>query len=147
MQFYFKPGTSALIATVLTAVAWHYALAQDAQSHEVKGLPPRVTPAEYQAQAPAGAVTVAADFSLSHSVPASPDAIYTTEDYVVVEVGLFGPAGARLPLNYTDFSLRINGKKAPLPAQPYALTFKSLEDPTYLAPQNYQPKRSQKEEA
>jgi hypothetical protein len=52
----------------------------------------------------------------------------------MVEVGLFGPAGARLGLNFQDFSLRINGKKAALQAQPYALVFKSLKDPEYEPP-------------
>ena len=61
---------------------------------------------------------------------------------MVVEVGLFGAAGAHLPLNYQDFSMRINGKKALMPAQPYALVFHSLKGPNYLAPElaNAEPK-------
>jgi hypothetical protein len=52
----------------------------------------------------------------------------------VVEVGLFGPPDARLALSYMDFSLRINGKKAPYPAQGFELVFKDLKDPAYDGP-------------
>ena len=41
----------------------------------------------------------------------------STEDYVVVEIGLFGGADARLKLRVLAraiFSLRVNGKKAAL---------------------------------
>jgi hypothetical protein len=109
----------------------------DAQSRETKGIPARATPADYQAHAQAGKVTVAAEFK-GHSIP-TPEATFTSEDYVAIEVGLFGPPEARIKLSYEDFSLRINGtlktaKKPPLPAQPYALVFKSLKDPSWEPP-------------
>ena len=94
-------------------------------------MPPRATPGDYQAHAQAGKVTIGAEFD-GHSIP-DPQTVLSTEDYVVVEVGLYGAPGSRLVLNYQDFSLRINGKK-PVPAQPYALVFKSLKDPEYVAP-------------
>jgi hypothetical protein len=106
--------------------------AQDTPASELKGMPPRVAPSEYQAQAQAGAVTVAAEF-MGHSVP-TPEGIYTTEDYVVVEAGLFGAPQARAKLSIGDFSLRISGKKTPLPTQPYELVFKSLKDPEWEPP-------------
>jgi hypothetical protein len=53
---------------------------------------------------------------------------------VAVEVALFGPSGARLKLSFEDFSIRINGKKMPSPAQPYTLVFKSLKDPDWEPP-------------
>ena len=95
-------------------------------------MPPRATPADYQAHVQAGTVTIGAEFA-GHSIP-DPQASLSTEDYVVMEVGLYGPPGARLRLNYQDFSLRINGKKTPLPAQGYELVFKSLKDPDYVPP-------------
>jgi hypothetical protein len=91
-----------------------------------------VGPAEYQAQAKAGEVTVAAEF-MGHSVP-TPEATFTNDDFVVVEVGLFGPPQARTTLSIGDFSLRINGKKTALPSQPYELAFKSLKDPEWEPP-------------
>jgi hypothetical protein len=105
---------------------------KEAQVSEMKGLPPRVTPADYQAQAQAGTVTVAAEF-MGHGVP-TPQGVFSTEDYVVVETGLFGPPEARIKLSVDDFSLRINGKKTPSPSQPYGLVFKSLKDPEWEPP-------------
>ena len=77
---------------------------KDAPINETKGLPPRTTPADYQAQAQAGTVTVAAEFT-GHSVPTM-QGTFSTEDYVVVETALFGPPEARLKLSIEDFSLR-----------------------------------------
>jgi hypothetical protein len=102
---------------------------KDAPAGEAKGLPPRATPAEYQAQAQSGTVTLAAEF-VGHAVP-TPQGALTTEDYVVVEAGFFGPAGARIKLAADDFSLRINGKKTPLPSQPVGLVNGSLKDPEW----------------
>jgi len=104
---------------------------KDAQI-DTKGMPPRAAAADYQAHAQAGAVTVAAEFK-GHTVPTL-QGILSTEDYVVVEAGLFGPPAARITLSSGDFSLRINGKKAPLPSQPYALVVGSLKDPDWEPP-------------
>ena len=60
---------------------------------------------------------------------------YSTEDYVVVEVGFFGPAETRLKLSHDDFSLRVNGKKVALPAQQYGAIFRSLKDPLWVPPE------------
>jgi hypothetical protein len=95
-------------------------------------MPPRATPADYQAHAQAGAVTVAAEFA-GHFVP-TPRGTLTTEDFVTVEVGLFGEPGARIKLSIEDFSLRINGRKAPLPSQPYGMVLGSLKDPEWEPP-------------
>ena len=99
---------------------------------ENTGLPPRATPADYQYQAKVGTVTIGAEFA-EHSVP-TPEGPLSTESFVVVEVGVFGPSGARLTLSPSDFSLRINGKK-PTPSSQYLLILKSLKDPTWEAPE------------
>jgi len=100
---------------------------------ETKGMPPRATPGDYQAQGHAGAVTVAAEFA-GHSVPTLEGPL-TTEDFVVVEAGLFGSPDARVTLAATDFSLRINGKKTLLPSRPYGMVLKSLKDPEWVPPE------------
>jgi hypothetical protein len=144
MQFHIRSKTGVVVATALTAVFCWCAVGQEAPGNAArgpeasKGLPPRATPADYQTHAQAGTVTIAAEFA-GHSIP-DPQSALSTEDFVVVEVGLFGPPNARLGLNYQDFSLRINGKKTPLPAQPYGLVFKSLKDPEYVAPDAPGPK-------
>jgi len=106
--------------------------AKDAPASESKGMPPRAAPADYQAHTQAGPLTLAAEF-MRHAVP-TPEATYSTEDFVVVETGLFGPPEARAKLAIGDFSLRINGKKIPSPSQPYGLSFSSLKDPEWEPP-------------
>jgi hypothetical protein len=100
----------------------------DAQASETRGMPARATPGDYQAHAASGPLTIAAEFS-QHSVP-TPQGLLATEDYVVVEAGVFGPPGARTTLNPQDFTLRINGKKT-ISSEPYAMVFKSLKDPEW----------------
>jgi hypothetical protein len=99
--------------------------------NEGKGIPPRAAPADYQAHAQAGTVTVAAEF-MGHALLTPEGATYTTDDYVAVEAGLFGPSGARLKLSVDDFSLRVYAKKmTSLPSQPVGMVFRSLKDPVW----------------
>jgi hypothetical protein len=99
-----------------------------------KGMPPRVSAAEYQAQGQAGSVTIGAEF-MGHSVP-TPDHIFSAEDYIVVEAGLFGAPGAHVTLAREDFSLRINGRKMPVASEPFELVFKTLKDPEWRPPES-----------
>jgi hypothetical protein len=98
-----------------------------------KGMPPRANAGEYLSRAQVGTTTIAAEFD-RHEVP-MPESTLTTEDYVTVEIALFGPAGARLTVSASDFSLRINGKKAALPAEQFAAVFRNLRDPSYNPPE------------
>lgn len=109
-------------------------------SAENKGMPPRATPADYPSQTKSGNVTIAAEF-LGHSVPRQEGPL-STEDYVVVETAFFGAQGEKLQLSYNDFSLKINGKKNPLPSQPYGLVTKSIKDPEWVPPD--QPEKKSK---
>ena len=101
-----------LSASGITCLIAAFGLSVCGQAPETKGMPPRATPGDYQAQAKAGKVTIAAEF-MGHSVP-RPEGPLTTEDYVVIETGFFGPAGERVNLSVGDFSLKINGKKKPI---------------------------------
>jgi len=98
-----------------------------------KGLPPRATPGEYLSRAQVGNYTIAAEFD-RHDVPTA-ETTLTTEDYICAEVAIFGPAGSHLTVSFSDFSLRINGKKTPLAAEQFAMVFTNLRDPTYDAPE------------
>ena len=120
-----------LIAAISSCVQGQNTQNKDAQI-EAKGMPPRATPADYQAQAQAGAVTIAAEFR-GHSVPTL-EATLSTEDYVAIEMGLFGSPGARIKLSSGDFFLRINGKKTLLPSQPYGLVVGTVKDPEWEPP-------------
>lgn len=109
---------------------------------EARGLPPREGPADYQAQAKAGTLTVAAEFK-GHWVPTL-EGTLSTEDYVVIETALFGSPGARIRLSLDDFALRLNGRKTPLPSQRYGLVVGSLKDPEWVPPESPSPKSKTK---
>lgn len=104
---------------------------------EMKRMSPRAGPGDYQAHAQAGAVTVGAEF-MRHAIP-TPGGEFTNENYVAVEVGLFGAPGARTKISIGDFSLRINGKKA-VPSQLFGIVFSDLKDPSWEPPEPPKPK-------
>jgi hypothetical protein len=126
--------STALFISAVLASAVFCASAQEESVKEApsKGLSPRAAPTEYQAHGQAGMVTIGAEFT-GHSVPTT-EHTFSAEEYVVVEAGLFGSAGAHTKLSRDDFSLRINGKKNVLPSEPYELVFKSLKDPEWQPP-------------
>jgi hypothetical protein len=99
---------------------------------EVHDLAARATPADYVAQAKVGKYTIAADFT-GHGIPNAESAL-NSEDYVAVEVAIFGPANERLVITASEFSLKINGKKEALPSQPWGLVAKNIKDPEWVPP-------------
>lgn len=103
----------------------------DAQASKTRGMAARATPGDYQAHAAVGPLTIGAEF-FQHTLP-TPGGQLTSEDYVVVEAGIFGAPGARAVVNPADFQLRINEKKNPQTSEPYAMVFKSLKDPEWEA--------------
>lgn len=112
----------------------------EAKASEAKGLPPRANATEYQAHATAGNITIGAEFA-GHSVP-KPEGPLSTEEFVVVEAGIFGAADSKTVLSIEDFSLRINGKKAVLTSQPYGFVTRSLRDPVWQAAQEVEAKEN-----
>jgi hypothetical protein len=115
------------IATLATLTLF----AQDppAPANESRGLPPRASPSDYQAHGDAGSVTIAAEFK-GHAIPTA-KLLLNSEDYICVELALYGPAGTRTKLSIDDFSLRVNGAKKPLPSQSDVLVFHSVRDPEW----------------
>lgn len=145
MCFTSRFRTCLIVAGALSCAAFLPAQQQSdqepaAKEVEFKGMPPRVAPTEYQAHASAGKVTIGAEF-MGHFIP-TPDHTFSTEDYIIVEAGIFGPAGARTTLSRDDFSLRVNGKKNVLPSEPYELVFRSLKDPEWQPPKTDDDKES-----
>lgn len=96
---------------------------------ENTGIPPRAAPSDYAAQAKVGTVTIAADFD-EHGIP-TPDGALSSDEFVVVDLGVFGPAGTRLPVYFSNFSLRINGKKNPVQAESFERAGASAKDPEW----------------
>jgi hypothetical protein len=106
--------------------------AKDAPATEARPISPRAAPTDYSSQGKAGDVTIAAEF-MGHAVP-TPDLMLSDEDYVIVEAGLYGPASSHLQISPNNFSLRVNGKKNPLPSQSFVVLGKSLKDPEWQPP-------------
>jgi hypothetical protein len=129
--------SAALTIGILSAAICLYGQGQPPASTgapiEAKGLPPRATPGDYQAHVQAGTVTIAAEFA-GHSVPTVQGPL-TTEDFVVVETALFGAPDARMKISADDFTLRVNGKKAPLSSLPYGMVLSSAKDPEWAPPE------------
>ncbi len=125
-------GITQRVATITQRVALGALFAVVSVYGQSKGMPPRSTPGDYQAHAQTGGFTIGAEFA-GHSIP-DPQSVLSTEDFVVVEVGVFGPPDGHLNLSYENFSLKINGKKTPLSgAGEVTRTFKSLKDPEFGA--------------
>ena len=139
MRFWLLRIAPAFIASLVLCAQRPEAPAPDHPVNEPQGIPPRAGPSDYQAQAKAGAVTIAAEFD-EHNIP-TPDGPLTTDSYVVVEAALFG-GPANLQLSFSDFSLRINGKKAAIPGQPYGLVIESVKDPSLIPPEKEKSKTS-----
>lgn len=136
MQFCLQLRMNTVLAVGLAMLSCLGASAQNAPAPTArvsKGLPPRAAPSEYLSHAQAGPITIAAEFD-QHSVPTA-ESTLSTEDFVAVEVGIFGAAGAHATVSSADFSLRINGKKAALPAEQFAAVFRNLRDPSYNPPE------------
>ena len=114
---------------------------KEARAIGAVGLPPRVAPTDYQVSGKAGAITIAADFT-QHSVPTQ-EQLLTTEDYVVVELGMYGAPNAHTQISRDDFSLRINNnKKTVLHAQSFVVVLSSLKDPEWVSPEEKEAKKS-----
>jgi hypothetical protein len=133
MQF---PQVPRFILAIAACAAFLSAQEPPAPAKPVKdpgmpGLPPRAAPTDYQAHAKVGAYNIGAEFA-GHGVP-TVEATYNTEEYVVIEVGLFGAPEAHLQISLDDFSLRINGKK-PLSTVPFGRVLMNVKDPEWSPP-------------
>lgn len=133
-----------VVSFVLSAIPLHAQeqtdQGQSIKEVQAKGMPPRAAATEYQSHTQAGMVIIGAEFA-GHSIP-TPEHTFSTEDYIVVEAGIFGPPGAHTTLSRDDFSLRINGKKNVLASEPYELVMKSLKDPEWQPPESKEDKES-----
>lgn len=105
---------------------------------ETRGMAARTTPGDYQAQAKCGDYVIAAEFK-GHSIPTATD-VLMTEDYAVVEIAIYGPAGAHAKIAVEDFNLKVNGKKSNSPGQPFGVLAGNLKDPEWEAEQKLEMK-------
>jgi hypothetical protein len=132
MRFFSASRTSILVAALCLCAPGQDTSVKTEPLNEAKGVPARPSPGDYQGQAKAGAITIAADFD-EHAVPTE-DGTFSTDDYVVVEAAFFGPSDARLKISPGDFSLRINERKTPLSYQAFEFVGRTLKDPNWVPP-------------
>ncbi len=79
----------------------------------------------YPVRLPLGERTVAAEY-MARSIPVPGGSLFT-EDYLVIDVALFGPKNDFLALSAGHFALRLNGKKTAILAQTPAVVAGSLK--------------------
>lgn len=92
-----------------------------------QGLEPRSAAADYPAHTAIGTLSIGAEF-LARALP-SPDGYLNTRGYLVVEVAIYGPALPRTVLSQSHFSLRVNGNKQGILAQPPFIAASAFEPP------------------
>ena len=83
--------------------------------------------ADYPVSASAGRAELGAEF-LVHNIP-SARGYYFAKSYLVVDVGVFPKPGGVLTVSAGQFTLRLNGGKIPLLAQPAGMVAASLKYP------------------
>jgi hypothetical protein len=106
-------------------------------ANEFKGMPPRAAPGDYATHVKVGDYTLALEFA-GHNVP-RPDDPLTTDEYVVVEAAMYGPAGSHLALSPQNFELHINDKK-PMTGSSFVVVASSLRDPEWIPPEQHKEK-------
>ncbi len=90
---------------------------------------PRPQPADYPVHAVLGKAALGAEY-LVHTVSGRNQS-FLARDYLVVEVGLYPAKGTTLVVSNSHFTLRLNGKKSVLIAQPPAFVAASLKYPDW----------------
>ena len=136
--------TGVCLAAVLCLFSQENPTAPVKEKEAAQGLPPHVTPLEYGSKAKiagAGGYVMGADFH-GHAVPTTLSAL-NSDDYVSVEVGLYGPVGAKLQIAISDFTLHV-GKKH-LQSVPYGMLLTNIKDPDYDAPDAIEARKAKKE--
>ena len=139
MQYWKGFACGLLLAAALEAQPQPPAIPPVVAVKTPTGMPPRAAATEYSGHEQAGDLTIAADF-LGHSLPTG-SGLLKSEDYVAVEVAVFGPAGAHVDVAHSQFTLRINGKKA-LESQPFEYLASTIKDPDWAPPEAEKSKTS-----
>ena len=93
-----------------------------------QGTDPKLRPEDYPVHAAISVlgqpVALGAEFMV-HSFSRGEE-MYVAPEFLVVEVAFYPPKGMRIDVSPTQFTLRVNGKKQPLLAQPPGLVASSL---------------------
>jgi hypothetical protein len=133
MQFSLRFSICVMAGALCAMLGAQTAPAPEAPSPRItKGIPARGSAAEYMGHGAVGSLSIGADFD-GHDIPTLQSTL-TTEDFVAVEVGIFGAHGAHAIISASDFSLRINGKKSAIPTEGFSALTRNLRDPSWTPP-------------
>jgi hypothetical protein len=94
-----------------------------------QGITPKPTPDQYPVHAELGKLILAAD-NLVHSVP-TPRGVYLAQEYLVIEVAVYGPTSIHPDFNASQFQLRINNAKNPLLSTPAMFAAAGIQNPQW----------------
>ena len=97
-----------------------------------QGTEPKPKPEDYEAHAQAPSAAIGAEFMV-HSFSRGRQS-FIAKDYLVVEVAIYPPKGETIELRNSQFTLRLNGRKAALFPQAPAMVVASLEHPEWEQP-------------
>lgn len=100
-----------------------------------QGTEPKAKAEDYEVHASTPTAAIGAEY-LVHSFSRG-DQAFLAKNYLVVEVALFPPKDATIQVRNSDFSLRINGKKAPLLPEAVSMVAGSLQHPEWEQPGPY----------
>src|SRR5581483_5320106 len=94
-----------------------------------QGTTPKATLSDYPVHTMEGSIGLGAEYMV-HSFSLG-EATYLAKDYLVVEVALFPPKGETVEIKYSDFTLKINGRKIGLFPQAPTMVASSLTHPEW----------------
>jgi hypothetical protein len=141
MQFSLRFSLCGAVVALCATLGAQTPSAPDAPAQRAsKGIPARGSAAEYMGHGKVGALSIGADFD-SHDIPTL-ESTLTADEFVTVEVGVFGAPGAHATISATDFSIRINGKKSPIPSEGFAALSRNLRDPSWTSPEQKEKQKS-----
>lgn len=141
MQFSLRFSLCGAVVALCATLGAQTTPAPEAPSpRATKGIPARGSATEYMGHGKVGALTIGADFD-SHDIPTL-ESTLTADDYVTVEVAIFGSPGAHATISAADFSIRINGKKSPTPSEGFAALSRNLRDPSWTPPDQKEKQKS-----
>lgn len=94
-----------------------------------QGTGPKPKPEDYDVHAQASDAAIGAEFMV-HSFSRG-EQMYIAKDFLVVEVALYPPKDRTIDVHNAQFSLRVNGKKQLLQAQPSTVVAAALQHPEW----------------
>src|ERR1035438_4009156 len=122
-----RTGYHAVRRTGVSSSMRYWLLLLPAAAAFGQGTEPKPKAEDYEVHAGTRTAAIGAEYMV-HSFSRG-DKAFLAKDYLVVEVALFPPKGETIEVQNSDFSLRINGRKAMLLPEAVSMVAGSLQHP------------------